>query len=165
MACELVEGTLLEKAVGAPESYLAMFLGHFICAFLRIHKLGFCLGADSLTRLAPGLIRIPDLSFVSWDRVPGGARKVPKEPILNLVPDLAVEVISPGNSRAEMDRKLGEYFAAGVKLVWYVYPRTRTVKVFTGPKRSRIVREADTLDGGEVLPGFMLALTDLFAEI
>ncbi len=60
---------------------------------------------------------------------------------------------------------MGEYFAAGVKLVWYVYPRTRTVKVFTGPKRSRIVREADTLDGGEVLPGFMLALTDLFAEI
>ena len=92
-------------------------------------------------------------------------RRVPREPIPDLVPDLAVEVISSGNTRQEMDRKLQDYFAAGVRLVWYVYhtPR-REVWAFVSPTEYSVVREGETLDGGEVLPGFRVALADLFAE-
>ena len=158
--CELVEGTLVEKTVGAPEALLASLLGHFLWMYLDRSDLGFCMGADGKTRISPGLVRIPDLSFVSRDRVPN--RMVPDEPILGLAPDLAVEVISPGNSKGEMARKLQEYFDAGVRLVWYVYPRPRTVHVFTAPGRPRIVREGQSLDGGAVLPGFVLPLAELF---
>lgn len=114
-------------------------------------------------RLAPGLVRIPDVSFISSNRLPDG--RVPREPIPDLAPDLAVEVISRHNTRKEMDRKLHDYFTAGVQLVWYVYhsPR-REARVYVGPTEYSTVDEAGALDGGAVLPGFALALKDLFAE-
>jgi Uma2 family endonuclease len=161
--CELVDGTLVEKTVGAYESYLAVLLGELLNAFVRKNRLGFTLGEAGMMRLAPGLVRIPDVSFISWDRVPD--RRVPREPIPNLAPDLAVEVISSHNTRQEMDRKLQDYFTAGVRLVWYVYhsPR-REVWVYVSPTEYSVVREDETLDGGAVLPGFHVPLADLFAE-
>jgi Uma2 family endonuclease len=92
-------------------------------------------------------------------------RRVPRDPIPDLVPDLAVEVISRHNTREEMERKLRDYFTAGVRLVWYVYhtPR-REVWVYASPTESAVVREDQALDGGEVLPGFQLSLADLFSE-
>jgi Uma2 family endonuclease len=161
--CELVDGTLVEKTVGAYESYLAVFLGELLNAFVRKNRLGFTLGEAGMMRLAPGLVRIPDISFISWDRVPD--RRVPREPIPDLAPDLAVEVISRHNTRQEMDRKLQDYFTAGVRLVWYVYhsPR-REVWAYVSPTEHVVIREDETLDGGAVLPGFQLALADLFAE-
>lgn len=113
-------------------------------------------------RLAPGLVRIPDVAFFSWDRLPG--RELPAEPIPDLAPDLAVEVLSQSNTEAEMKRKLREYFKAGVRLVWLVDPPTRTARVYTSPGRSRLVREDKALDGGAVLPGFSLKLRDWFAR-
>ena len=74
-----------------------------------------------MLKLDIDLVRIPDVSFVSWDRVPG--RKFPSEPVPPLVPDLAVEVISPSNTPKEMDEKLQEYFEKGVRLVWFVRPK------------------------------------------
>lgn len=117
---------------------------------------------DAWLRLAPGLVRIPDVSFVSFERLP--ERKVPREPIARLVPDLAVEVLSASNTHQEMERKLRDYFTAGVRLVWFVDPPARTVTVFTAPEQSRLLHESDVLDGGEVLPGFTLPLVELFAE-
>ena len=98
-------------------------------------------GADGTIQLDIDLVRIPDVSFFSWDRLPGG--EMPEEPIPLLVPDLAVEVISKSNTRKEMDDKLQEYFEKGVRLVWYVRPRLRVVDVYTsaGP-----VHPADGLD-------------------
>jgi Uma2 family endonuclease len=161
--CELVDNTLVEKTNGSYESYLAVCLSELLSAFVRKHRLGIVLGADALMRLAPGLVRIPDVSYVSWDRLPD--RKPPRVAIADLAPDLAVEIISRGNTRQEMDRKLHDYFAAGVRLVWYVYhePR-REVHVYTGPEQCRILGENESLDGGAVLPGFQLPLADLFAE-
>ena len=116
-----------------------------------------------MMRLAPGLVRIPDVSFISLERLPG--EEVPREPIPDLAPDLAVEVISRGNTRREMERKLDDYFTAGTKLVWYVYhsPR-REVWVYTSPTEHSVLCEGESLDGGEVVPGFRLAINDLFAE-
>jgi len=156
--CELVDRVLVEKAVDYYESRLAMVLASLLEAFCQAHDRGIVLGADATTALAPGLVRLPDVSFVSRQRLPGG--KVPREPIPDLVPDLAVEVISQGNTPQEMDRKLREYFEAGVKLVWYVYPQIRTVRVYTAPERVLELGEDQTLEGGDVLPGFSIQIRD-----
>ena len=82
-----------------------------------------------------------------------------------MAPDLAVEVLSAGHTPAEMARKRQEYFAAGVRLVWLVDPEARTAEVYTNPNQSTVRHEADTLEGGAVLPGFALPLRELFAEL
>jgi Uma2 family endonuclease len=116
-----------------------------------------------MMRLVSGLVRIPDVAFISWDRLPN--RRVPSEPIPNVAPDLAVEVLSAGNTPGEMARKRQDYFAAGVHLVWQVDPRTRTVEVVTAHDQSTIRHETHILDGGTVLPGFTVPLQELFAEL
>ena len=159
---ELIDGVLVEKTVGFYESYLAMLMGRYLSEFAQDHDLGIVVGEAGMMRLSPGLVRIPDIAFVSWDRLPN--RQVPREPIPDLAPDLAVEVLSKGNTPKEMDRKLDDYFQANVKLVWYVDPPNRSVRVFRSTDESLIVAEDETLDGGDVLPGFQLKLSDLFRD-
>lgn len=160
--CELIEGTLVEKAMGAPEGNLGMELGWRLGAFVAKADLGLLLGADGTLRLMPGLVRIPDLSFISWKTLP--SKVLPPEPIPDLVPDLCVEVLSPSNTKKEMALKLKDYFVAGVQVVWLIDPATRSVRVFHSPDAAVTLAETDTLDGGEVLPGFTLALGELFAH-
>jgi Uma2 family endonuclease len=160
---ELVDGILLEKAMGFPESILAMALGAFLKVFANRHNAGAVLGADGMMRLAPGLVRIPDVSFIPWDRFPN--RQIQPDPVPDLFPELAVEVLSPSNTDAEMGQKLRDYFGSGTRLVWFVDPRQRTVTVYTAPNQSVVLREDQTLDGGAVLPGFTLTLRELFAEL
>ncbi len=159
---ELVDGVLVEKVTSVHASFLATVIATFLNNHVLPRKLGLVLGADGMYRLSPGLIRIPDVSFASVDRLPG--RTFPHVAVCNFVPDLAVEVLSPGNTKKEMDRKLEEYGNAGVRLVWYVDPKKRTVRVYTGVEQSHLLRENQTLDGGAVLPGFTLPLRELFAD-
>jgi Uma2 family endonuclease len=160
---ELVDGILLEKVMGFGESILTVALIRFLGNFVARRKLGVVAGEAGMMRLAPGCVRLPDVSFISWGRLPD--RKIPKEPIPNLVPDLAVEVLSEGNTIEEMELKLQEYFRCGVRLVWFVDPRARTVKIYTSARKFTVLHEHQTLDGGEVLPGFSLPLRKLFAEL
>ena len=159
--CELVDGVLVEKPLGYYESYLAVRLIILIGTFVERHGLGVVAGADGMMRLAPGLVRIPDVSFVSWERLPG--RRVPRVPIADLAPDLAVEVISPSNTAREMERKLQEYFVAGVRLVWYVHPEPQEIHVYTAERHDVLTIDQE-LSGGDVLPGFALPLRQLFEE-
>ncbi len=161
--CELVENVLVEKAMGFRESCLAMVLLAALRQFIRPRNLGLVTGEAGLMRLASGLVRIPDVAFISWSRIP--KRRMPTEPIPNLAPDLVVEVLSTSNTPGEMRRKRREYFEAGVRLVWLVDPDTRSVDIYTDIDSVITLSETDTLDGGLVLPGFMLALRDLFAEL
>jgi Uma2 family endonuclease len=161
--CELVDGVLVEKAVGFRESFLAIALSAILWSFVKPRRLGVVTGEAGMLRLASGLVRIPDVAFVSWERLPG--RRIPSEPIPALAPDLAVEVLSPGNTPGEMARKRQEYFAAGVRLVWIVDAVARTVAVYTGPEQSTVFQEVQTLAGDPVLPGFTLPLRQLFAEL
>lgn len=162
--CELVDGTLVEKAMGAQESFVALQLGKRMQRWNDDRgDLGMILGEAGTLKLMKGLVRAPDLSFTSWDRLPG--RVVPAEPVPNLAPDLAVEVLSKGNTREEMERKLKEYFLSEVRLVWYIDPRKRTVRVFTSPDDATELGEADTLDGGNVLPGFSVEVARLFDQL
>ncbi len=159
--CELVDGVLVEKTVGYYESYLALRLGHFLAGFVERHRLGVVVGADGMMRLAAGLVRIPDVSFVSWNQLPG--HRVPRVPIADLAPDLAVEVISPSNTSREMERKLQDFLAAGVRLVWYVLPEPQETHVYTAGRHD-VLTIGQELSGGDVLPGFVLPLWRLFEE-
>ncbi len=161
--CELVEGVLVEKAMGYLESILAIAIARHLANFIVPRKLGFVSGADGMMRLFPGLVRIPDVAFARRDRFSEG--KLPVEPIPDLAPDLAVEIVSGSNTPAEMARKRREYFAAGVRLVWIVDPKSQTIAVFSSPQESVELGEKDSLDGGDVLPGFSLAIAELFAEL
>ncbi len=156
--CELVEGTLVEKPICYVESFLAAELIRILGAFVAENDRGVVVGESGPIRLMPGLVRMPDVSFVSWKRLPGG--EMPTEPIPDLAPDLAVEVLSANNTAAEMQRKIREYFRAGVRLVWVMDPVARQVTVYTSPTRSRLVGEDDVLTGGKVLPGFTLSVRD-----
>lgn len=158
--CELVDGVLVEKPMGFYESVLAGVLLQLLRNFLDRHDLGVVSGADGALRLAPGLVRLPDVCFISWEKFPN--RQLPSEPIPDLVPDLVVEVLSAGNTKAEIERKLREYFTAGVRLAWVMDPDSRTVRVHTGPTEFRLLREEEALDGGQVLPGFRLAVREWF---
>jgi Uma2 family endonuclease len=160
---ELVDGVLVEKVMGLKESALAMLLGRRMGNFVEQWDLGIITGADGTLRLMPRLVRIPDVAFISWSQLP--RREYPSEPIPDLYPDLAVEVWSAANTVQEMERKLKEYFLAGTRLVWIVQPESRTVHVYTSPDDCTVLKESDTLTGGEVLPGFTLLLRQLFARL
>jgi Uma2 family endonuclease len=157
---ELVDGTLVEKPMGAFEGRLALVLGGIVDLYVYDHDLGVVFGADSTMRILGGLVRIPDMAYVSWSRLP--ERKVPHVPVPDLVPDIAALVLSEGNTDPEMARKLHEYFSAGVRQVWIIDPEAREIRVFTSETRSRLYKDGDTLRGGRLLPGFALALTGLF---
>ena len=161
--CELVEGTLVEKPVGMEESFLAGWLAMAINQHITTHNLGYMSIADGFYELPGGTVRGPDVAFTGWDRLPG--RRRPRAPIPLGSPDLAVEVLSPSNTRKEMTQKRAEYFGGGVTLVWEIDPRARTVRVYTGEATFRDLTDADTLDGATVLPGFVLPVAALWAEL
>ncbi|MFO0927054.1 MAG: Uma2 family endonuclease [Gemmataceae bacterium] len=161
---ELVDRTIVEKVSGSVESYLAMELAFHLRLFLQTSDLGILLGPDGPYRLRPSLVRLPDVSFLRWERLPM-RDQVPTDPICRYMPNLAIEVLSPGNTRKEMVRKRQEYFQAGVQRVWYVDPVTRTVTVYTAADLATVLGEKDTLDGGDLLPGFAVPVRDLFARV
>jgi Uma2 family endonuclease len=146
--------------MGYEESEIACLLSMFLNIFVRPRKLGVVTGADGTIRLFPGLVRIPDVAFASWNCFPD--RKRPRAPIPQLAPDLVVQVLSKGNTKREIARKLGEYFDVGVRVVWLVDIRKRAVGVRTAVDQSVLIENGQTLEGGTVLPGFTLRLDELF---
>ncbi len=158
--CELVDGVLVEKAMGHRESRLAFWLGIQIGMYLKTNPLGILTGADGPYSLEEEQIRFPDVAFISWDNIPPDAD--PNTPMPDWTISLAVEAISPGNTRGEMKRKLKDYFAAGVELVWYLYPIERVVRVYTSEEDCVTLTDADELNGGNVLPGFQVSVRELF---
>jgi Uma2 family endonuclease len=160
--CELVEGTLVEKGMGFQESSLAVWLGHLLFVEIGERDLGIVSGESGMMRLGSGLVRAPDLSFTSWSKFPDGERST--GPIADLLPDLAIEVLSASNTRGEIRRKIGEYFHAGTELVWIVDLVRRVVVVHTAPEASTTLTEADTLDGANVLPGVRIPVSRVFQK-
>ena len=158
--CEIIDGVLVEKAMGFFEARLATVLAALIQSYLDEHDLGIVVGADGLVRISPTRSLAPDVSFICWGRFPD--RKFPAEPVPRLAPDLAVEVLSRGNTRAEMEAKLDEYFAAGVQIVWIVDPARETAKLYQSRGESIEIDMQGTLAAPGVLPGFAVAMQELF---
>ncbi len=160
---ELVDGVLVEKATGWRESVIAMALGSIIREFVLARNLGVVSGPDGFIKILRTQVRGPDLAFVSWDRLPNG--KMPTERVPELVPDLAIEVLSEGNTYAEMARKRRECFHAGVRQVWMIDIEERTVAVYLDITQHELFDESQSLSGADILPGLEVSLSDLFAEV
>jgi Uma2 family endonuclease len=133
-------------------------VGSALGEFVGKRRLGWVSGrAGVILRRNPDTVRGPDVSFYSITRQPN-----PPEDYFEIPPDLAVEVLSPDDRRGRVRDKIREYVAAGVPLVWLVDPETRTVLEYRGSLRGTEYDEADTLDGGDVLPGFTCRVADFF---
>lgn len=162
--CELIDGTLVEKPMGARESFLAQEIAFLLKLYNRqAGNPGMVMGPDGTVRIHSSLVRIPDVSFTRWDRLPG--RRVPKTALSDTPPDLAVEVLSPANRPGEMKRKLIDYFDNGVRAVWFVLPKTESARVYRSATEFVEVPPDGAVDGGELLPGFRLSLRELFAQL
>jgi Uma2 family endonuclease len=159
---ELVDGLLVEKVMGHPESRIAMALIGALDRYLEKHDLGVLSGEGGMFRFPESLVRIPDVAFANWSRF---SDEDLEAAVPEVVPDLAVEVLSQGNTPGEMSRKLREYFKVGVRLVWFIDPAKQTATVYTSPVRSKVISRDGTLDGGKVLPGFELPVAKLFQRL
>jgi Uma2 family endonuclease len=160
---ELIEGTLVEKAMGHVESIVAAELIRVLGNFIKQHQLGYFSGSDDLIRLMPKVVRGPDVSFTSWTQRPD--RTADTDSISDVIPSLVVEVLSKGNTRAEIAKKLKDYFFAGVQLAWVIDPKTRAAEAYTAPDAKTAIPADGELDGGDVLPGFSLPLAELFETL
>jgi Uma2 family endonuclease len=157
---ELVKGGLVEMTpVGRRHGSIARRLGAVLGDFTDAHQLGetmvetgFCLECQ------PDTVRAPDVSFLSNDRMPPEDH----EGFVPGAPDLAVEVVSPSERDTDVQAKAMDYLTHNTRLVWVVRPAQRTVTVYRPDGTAQVLRETDTLEGEDVVPGFELPLEKLF---
>ena len=168
VAFELVNGTLVERNMGLESSKIAGRILGLLFLFLRARPLGELFMSDAGFQCFAddsNKVRRPDVSFIRNGRLPGN--KTPKG-WGRIAPDLVVEVISPNDIADDVQEKVTEWLAAGVSLVWVVYPSTRTVRVhrphLSPSGRVSDLTDADTLSGEEVLPGFTCSLREIFDD-
>jgi Uma2 family endonuclease len=161
---EIINGKVVEKTMGVYEVHIVNLIDLFLGRFAFDHQLGyvesemlFNFGVEGQPQ------RRPDVAFFSYQRWPKG-RRFSSENALRVVPDLVVEVVSPTNSANEVEEKTVEYLEAGVRLVWVVYPTTSRIYVYDGSSTVRVITRTGELDGGDVLPEFRLALSNLFED-
>ncbi len=161
--CELIDRTLVEKQMGAEEPSLTLAIAFQLQTYLAKNDIAYVSGPDYPVLFAPGLLRSPDLSVTLWADRPDGLYAT--GPVARTIPALAIEVISPSNTPGEMRRKLTHYFAAGVKVVWFVNPHKRDGAIYTSPDDKVLLDETGVLTAEAVLPGFALPLSAVFARL
>jgi Uma2 family endonuclease len=155
---ELVDGEIRMSPGGARHSQVGVALAARLIAFVQARRLGFVFGSDIGYRLPGGNVRSPDASFVSAGRFPQD--RVPED-FADLAPDLAIEVVSPGDRTRHVLDKVGEYLEAGTRLVWVIDPRKRRATVHRSLSDVRTLGPDDALDGEEVLAGFSCPLASI----
>lgn len=157
---DLIRGELYQMApAGGEHGAISAEIAYHISSFVRPRSLGPVYAAETGFRLADDTVLAPDAAFVRAERLPPLAER---RGFLRVVPDLVVEVVSPSDRARYVSDKVLEYLEAGVRLVWLVEPIRQTVTVYAADRTARVLRVGDTLDGGEVLPGFSLPLAELF---
>jgi len=161
---EVVDGQVVEKIVGAKQVEIAFKLAFALEWFARPKRLGRAI-TELIFRIdrVKDLQRRPDAAFISDAQWPT-RRRAPDVPVWDIVPELAIEVISPNNSAKEVQRKIHEYFKAGARRVWVVCPDESEVYDYSSPKRIQVLQLGDELDGGDLLPGFRLPLAAIFED-
>jgi len=155
---ELVDGEIRVSPGGARHGHIEMKLGSRLLAFATTHQLGHVFGSSVGFRLPGGNVRSPDVSFVSAGRFP--AEKIPDD-FADLAPDLAVEVVSPGDRARQVLDKVGEYLDAGVRLVWVIDPKKAKAVAYRSLSDAQELGPQEALKGGDVLPGFSCRLQDI----
>ena len=161
-AYELIDGELVRREPltgwhGAMQSHVGRRIGLFV----EERGLGEVFGSDTIYafRRDPDWGLKPDVSFVRAGRLSEGSAS---DKPLNVVPDLVVEVLSPDERLGVLEDKLETYHRFGLPLVWVFWPRRKAITVYTAGRPVSELHEGDELDGGEVLPGFRVAVADLF---
>jgi Uma2 family endonuclease len=162
---ELVGGNLVERNMGSKFSAIALRIGSRLVVYVERHQLGHVFTTDCGYQCFsddPDKLRKPDVSFVSRIRLPGE----PPDGYIKIAPDLAVEVLSPGDLASDVEEKVQEYLGAGVKLIWIVSPNTRTVRI-RRPAGAKLgpageLTEADAISGEDVVPGFECRVAEFF---
>lgn len=131
-----------------------------IKAYLKKQQVGrVSVESGVITERNPDTLRGPDVSFISKDRLPLNKRM---NEYAKMTPDLCVEVLSPSNTRPELNTKMAEYFSTGAKMIWVVDPDERSVAVYEQPDEGRVFKGRSTLSGGQVLPGFTCSVAEIF---
>lgn len=159
---ELVEGEVVRMTpAGATHGAVTARIGRLLDEYVEAHGLGVCCGAETgfILRRSPDTVRAPDAAVVVAANIPGTGLP---DSFWPCAPDLAVEVVSPWDRPADVQTKVGEYFAAGTRLVWLVEPKAQTVRVYRSVRDVRVVGTDGHLDGGDVLPGFRCSVQRLF---
>jgi Uma2 family endonuclease len=159
---ELVRGHVVrEPLAGFEHGAVAAQIATFLHTFVRQYGLGKIVAGEPGFVLFddPPTVRAPDVAFVARDRLPADPRGFAR-----LAPDLAVEIVSPSNTVSEIQGKVFDYLDAGTKLVWVVEPGGRTVTVYRSRDDIRILTASEEIQGGEVLPGFAIEVSEFFAE-
>jgi Uma2 family endonuclease len=153
---ELVDGEIRVSPAGYPHGRVCTRLTVRLGAFVEEPGLGDLLDSSTGFRMPNGNVRLPDVCFVSKDRVPADPRG-----FVDLAPDLAVEVLSPNDNSRQVLDKVGEYLQAGTRLVWLIDPERRSAAVYRSTTRVRELGPEDFLDGEDVVPGFRCRIADL----
>ena len=148
--------------MGNAESSLAMTIGGEIRIYLKVNRVGYLGGEAFLVRVSEKQMRAPDVAVTLWKA--GEPRRIPSDALAVTVPALVVEVLSPSNTKAEIARKLKEFFAAGTLVAWVVNWRTGTAEIYTSATDKVAVPRDGVLTAEAVLPGFALPLAVVFEE-
>jgi Uma2 family endonuclease len=161
---ELVNGELVNMGnSGMEHGYIASNLIFFLSGLVRSQKVGVICDSSTAFTMKTGNKRSPDLSFIARERLQG-VKRLPKG-YFQGSPDLAVEILSPSNTVEEIHDRILEFFENGTRLVWVIHPDEQYVLVYHSSSPDRLLRLEDLLDGEDVVPGFSLAVAELFAEL
>ncbi|MBI4339512.1 MAG: Uma2 family endonuclease [Chloroflexi bacterium] len=156
---ELVEGEVVKMAPpGFQHGEIALKIGSLLLAHAQQHRLG-RVGVEAGFILGPGTVRGPDVAFVRQERIPAGGGP---QAFFNGPPDLAVEVVSPSDTAAQIEMKVHDYLRSGVAQVWVAYPEGKRVHVYTKDGKALRYESGDALPGGDLLPGFSVAVREIF---
>ncbi|MCS7016623.1 MAG: Uma2 family endonuclease [Gemmatales bacterium] len=161
---ELVDGQLVEKSMAATASTVTAEIVTLLNQYCQNTQAGIVLVADQGYQCfphRPNTVRFPDVSFIARARLTPDLA----QGHIRIAPDLVVEVLSPGDLAQNVDQRIDDFLKAGVRLLWVVHPEARWVEVHRLGQRGEILRESDTLDGGDVIPGFRVPVRDLFRPL
>jgi Uma2 family endonuclease len=163
---EIVDGeVVMSPTNNIQHEQICQRLNFALESFNRVHRLGMVFGSSLGFWMKNRNCRAPDVSFVSKERWLGLGVKPDTKTFFTGAPDLAVEVLSPNNTRAEMDERMADFFASGSQVVWVVYPDEQRVEVCRSRTDRRIVGHGGFLEGEGILPGFRFPVADLFKPL
>lgn len=161
----LIKGELITMSpAGSEHGALAAIVAALLVQYVRANNLGIVFGAETGFKVAenPDTVLAPDVAFTSREHVPESGITKKYWPG---APDLAVEILSPGDTAREVEVKVGQWLSAGARLVWTVNPKQKSVTVHRASKVSDTLSETDELDGEEIVPGFRCRVSEIFAGI
>ena len=159
--CELVDGQLFEKPMWAGTQIVVSDVAGFVGSYIRKHQLGRTVNEAKFALPHNNNHRIPAVAYVSYGQWPR-SKRLPNGPVWDIAPDLAIDVVGSSDNAVYQTSKVIDYFTAGCKAVWIVWPNLEQVHVYASPTSVRIFAQGDILEGDPVVPGFRLAISDLF---